>query len=147
VAARYAQLERGAGQSYTFDLIDALQAGNLDKFFTTLKIFFANIPYSITLKHERYYQSLFYALFTLIGLTIEAEVQTNEGRIDCVVQTDNTIYIIEFKLNGTKEQALQQIHDNHYSLKYQGSDKSIVLLGVEFDQNSRNLGDFIQAAG
>jgi hypothetical protein len=64
-----------------------------------------------------------------------------------VVQTDNTIYIIEFKLNGTKEQALQQIHDNHYSLKYQGSDKSIVLLGVEFDQNSRNLGDFIQAAG
>jgi hypothetical protein len=147
VAARYAQLERGAGQSYTFDLIDALQEGSLETFFKTLKIFFANIPYNITLKHEKYYQSLFYALFKLIGLSIEAEVHTNEGRIDCVVQTDDTIYIIEFKLNGTKEAALQQIHDNNYALKYQGSDKSIVLLGVEFDQKSRNLGDFIQAPG
>ncbi|MCJ8271539.1 MAG: ATP-binding protein, partial [Psychrosphaera sp.] len=143
VAARYAQISPGAGQNYTFELTEAIQADDLGTFFKILKIFFANIPYDITLQHEKYYQSLFYALFKLIGLTIEAEVRTNQGRIDCVVQNDNTIYIIEFKLNGTKEQALQQIHDKNYAQKYQGSDKKVVLLGVEFDKDSRNIGEYI----
>lgn len=54
---------------------------------------------------------------------------------------------LDFKLNGSKEDALQQNYDKNYALKYQTSDKSIILLGVEFDQESRNLGDFIQAMG
>lgn len=112
-------------------------------FFTTLETFFANIPYSITLRHEKYYQSLFYAIFTLLGYQIEAEVKTNQGRIDCVLHTNDKIYIIEFKLNDTKEAALQQIKDKQYAQKYQSSAKAIVLLGVEFDQKTRNIGDYI----
>jgi ATP-dependent exoDNAse (exonuclease V) beta subunit len=107
-------------QSYTFELTEYLQAGNIDAFFVTLKIFFANIPYELTLQYEKYYQSLFYAIFMLIGLTIDAEVSTNQGRIDCVLQTDDTIYIIKFKLNGSCDDALQQIYDKNYAQKYQG---------------------------
>jgi hypothetical protein len=144
VVTRYGHLDEGEGESYTSRLIQCLTTGDLQKFFNTFRAFFANIPYNLHINMEKYYHSLFYAIFTLIGLDIESEVRTNIGRIDCVLQTEQTIYIIEFKLNDTKEAALKQIHDRQYALKYQGSGKKIVLLGVEFDQNSRNIGEFIQ---
>jgi hypothetical protein len=143
VATRYSHLDKGEGRTYTNRLIQYLTTGDLDDFFITLREFFANIPYNLNINREKYYQSLFYAIFTLIGLNIEAEVTTNIGRIDCVLQTEQTIYIIEFKLNDTKEAALKQIQDKQYAQKYQSSRKKIVLLGVEFDQNSRNIGEFV----
>jgi hypothetical protein len=143
VATRYSRLEKGRGDIYIYDLVDHLNAGELDDFFKTLKTFFANIPYELAVDREKYYQSLFYAIITMIGLSVEAEVSTNNGRIDCVMQTADTIYIIEFKLNGTKEDALKQIQDKQYAQKYLRSNKAIVLLGVEFDQKSRNVGDYL----
>ncbi len=132
---------------YLRNLSQSLNAGDIGEFIKTLRIFFANIPFNINVKDEKYYQSLFYAIFTLLGFQIEAEVHTNDGRIDCVLQTDSTIYVIEFKLNGSKEDALQQIEDKHYHQKYQGGTKPIVLLGVEFDQKSRNIGQFVEKQG
>jgi ATP-dependent exoDNAse (exonuclease V) beta subunit len=129
---------------YLRNLSQTLNAGDIAGFIKTLRIFFANIPFNINVKDEKYYQSLFYAIFTLLGFQIEAEVHTNDGRIDCVLQTDTTIYVIEFKLNGSKEDALQQIEAKHYHQKYQGGTKPIVLLGVEFDQKSRNIGQFVE---
>ena len=143
VATRYSRLEKGVGDAYIYDLVDYLDAGNLDDFFKTLKIFFANIPYELAVDREKYYQSLFYAIITMIGLSVEVEVSTNKGRIDCVMQTTDTVYVIEIKLNGTKEEALKQIQDKQYAQKYQRSGKTIVLLGVEFDQKSRNIGDYL----
>ena len=64
--------------------------------------------------------------------------------INCVLQNEQTIYIIEFKLNDTCDAALKQIHDKQYAQKYQGSGKKIVLLCVEFDHDGRNIGEFIQ---
>lgn len=66
--------------SYIRSLARALSQGDLEAFFTTLRIFFANIPHTISLKHEKYYQSLFYAIVTLLGYQLEAEVSTNIGR-------------------------------------------------------------------
>ncbi|MCJ8269274.1 MAG: ATP-binding protein [Psychrosphaera sp.] len=144
VATHYGRLDEGEGQTYTSRLIQCLTTGDLDKFFDTFREFFANIPYDLHINMEKYYHSLFYAIFTLIGLDIEAEVKTNIGRIDCVLQTAGTIYIIEFKLNDTCEAALKQIHDKKYAQKYQGSGKEIVLVGVEFDQDDRNIGKFVR---
>lgn len=135
----------GAGDMrYLRNLCQALNNHDLDGFFTTLQIFFANIPYDITVKDEKYYQSLFYAIFTLLGFQLEAEVRTNKGRIDCVIQTRDKVYVIEFKLNDTKEAALKQIKDKQYAQKYQGGDKDVVLLGVAFDPVTRNVRDFVQ---
>ncbi|NQZ11290.1 MAG: PD-(D/E)XK nuclease domain-containing protein, partial [Algicola sp.] len=144
VITRYSHLDKGESQTYTNRIIQCLTAGDLDKFFSTFRAFFANIPYDLHINTEQYYHSLFYAIFTLIGLNIEAEVKTNKGRIDCVLQTTDTIYIIEFKLNDTCEAALKQIHDKQYAQKYQGSDKKVVLVGVEFNQDDRNIGEFVR---
>lgn len=144
IVGYYGRLQAGLGQTYVWQLSQQLKTAQIDEFIETLQGFFANIPYDITLKDEKYYQSVFYAIFTLVGFNIEAEVRTNKGRIDCVLETDEHIYIIEFKLNGSKEQALQQIIDKQYAQKYQGADKPIVLLGVEFSQDTRNIGDYIE---
>lgn len=103
VATRYGHLDEGEEQTYTSRLIQCLTEDNLEAFFDTLREFFANIPYDLHINMEKYYHSLFYAVFTLIGLNIEAEVKTNKGRIDCVLQTIDTIYIIEFKLRAALE--------------------------------------------
>jgi hypothetical protein len=46
------------------------------------------------------------------------EEPTSAGRIDMVVRTDKYVYVMEFKLDGTAEEALQQIHDKHYALPF-----------------------------
>jgi len=68
-----------------------------------LKIFFANVPYDLHLKNEIYYQSIFFAIFQLLGFNIEAEIKTNRGRIDVVVDLPEMIYLFEFKLFGSIE--------------------------------------------
>jgi hypothetical protein len=125
---------------YLIDLIRALRNDNFDIFFDTLRIFFANIPYDLHIKTEKYYQTVFYLIFSLIGLKVEAEIKTNKGRIDAVI-VDKEIYIFEFKFDGDKDQALNQIKEKKYFEKYQGKGKKIYLFGVEFAD--RNVGEWV----
>ena len=71
---------------------------------------------------------------------VKAEVKTNKGRIDAVI-IDKDIYIFEFKFDGDKDQALNQIKDKKYFEKYQGVGKEIYLFGVEF--TDRNIGNWV----
>ncbi|NCC52858.1 MAG: hypothetical protein EOM20_16815 [Spartobacteria bacterium] len=118
----------------------------MELFFETVSIFFANIPYDITLKNEKYYQTIFYLVFVLLGMRIEAESRTNKGRIDAVAVTADTVFIFEFKLQGTAEEALAQIERNEYAQKYAGSEKTIRKFGVAFDPETRNIGQWIEGA-
>ncbi len=125
---------------YLIDLIRALRNDNFETFFDTLRIFFADIPYDLHISKEKYYQTVFYLIFSLIGLKVEAEVKTNKGRIDAVI-IDKDIYIFEFKFNGDKDNALRQIKERGYFEKYQAKSKEIYLFGVEF--TDRNIGDWV----
>ena len=125
---------------YLIDLIRALRNDDFELFFDTLRIFFANIPYDLQISKEKYYQTIFYLIFSLIGLKVEAEIKTNKGRIDAVI-IDKDVYIFEFKFNGDKDNALRQIKEKGYFEKYQGAEKEIYLFGVEF--NDRNIGDWM----
>jgi hypothetical protein len=124
---------------YLVSLIRALRNDDFETFFDTLSVFFADIPYDLHIEKEKYYQTVFYLIFSLIGLKVEAEVKTNKGRIDAVI-IDKDIYIFEFKFNGNKNKALSQINDKRYFEKYQGMGKEIYLFGVEFAD--RNVGEW-----
>lgn len=147
LTTRYSHLGNGVSEGYTSKLIASLNSNNLTEFFNVLERFFANIPYDISINLEKYYQSLFFSIFTMIGFNIEAEVSTNIGRIDCVIHTPKHIYIFEFKLNDSKEAALKQIKDNKYPQKYlsceKDNKKEVVLVGVEFSHETRNITDYI----
>ncbi|MCK5508065.1 MAG: ATP-binding protein [Desulfobacterales bacterium] len=135
----YSFVERELVHGYAWKLIDALRDHELELFFDTLRIFFANIPYDLQIKKEKYYQTVFYLIFSLIGLKVEAEIKTNIGRIDAVI-IDKDVYIFEFKFNGDKDNALRQIKEKKYFEKYQGIEKDIYLFGVEFVD--RNVGEW-----
>jgi len=121
-------------------LIRALRNDDFELFFDTLRIFFAQIPYDLQINKEKYYQTIFYLIFSLIGLKVEAEVKTNKGRIDAII-IDKNVYIFEFKFNGYKDKALSQIKEKKYFEKYQGAGKEIYLFGVEF--SDQNVGEWV----
>ncbi len=98
---------------------------------------YINISRYYQLNYEKYYQTIFYLIFTLIGLRIEAEVKTNAGRIDAVVEVANHIYLFEFKLDKSAEEALQQIQDQAYYQKYQLRGKAITCVGANFNTKTR----------
>ena len=123
-------------------LIRNLGSGNVNEVERIVKNFFANFPYAIQLKDEKYYQSVFYALFYLIGIDIEAEVYTNDGRIDTTIEEGDWRYIFEFKLNQTSEIALDQIEKKDYFRKYLGSGKRIMIVGANFDFEKRQISDW-----
>jgi ATP-dependent exoDNAse (exonuclease V) beta subunit len=88
---------------------------------------------------EKYYQTIFYIIFRLIGLFIEAEARTSTGRIDAVAQTDEYVYVFEFKLDKEPEEALKQIREKEYHHKYLDSGKNIILVGANFSTEKRNI--------
>jgi len=135
----YSLVERELVHGYAWKLIDALRGHDFDAFFDTLRVFFAEIPYDLLINREKYYQTVFYLIFSLIGLKVEAEVKTNKGRIDAVI-IDKDVHIFEFKFDGDKDNALKQIRDKKYFEKYQGVGKEIYLFGVAF--TDRNIGDW-----
>lgn len=138
--------ERSLNENFLWQMIDALEAHDLHQFFAILATFFANIPYTIQLQEEKYYQSLFFLIFKLIGLRIDAEVCTNQGRIDSVIEFPNHIYLFEFKLNQSAEAALTQIVDTEYYQKYRLKRKALTLVGANFDSNQRQVSDWKQHA-
>jgi len=140
LAEAYSFVERELVHGYAWKLIDALRDHDHELFFDTLRVFFADIPYDLHIKKEKYYQTVFYLIFSLIGLKVEAEVKTNKGRIDAVI-IDKDVYIFEFKFNGDKDRALEQIKDKKYFEKYQGAGKNIYLIGAAFAD--RNVGEWV----
>jgi hypothetical protein len=124
------------------DIATMLSNGEVDDAMETMKGFFANIPYDIQIANEKYYQTLFFIIFRLIGLYIEAEARTNKGRIDAVAQVGKYAYIFEFKLDGSAEEALAQIRDREYFQKYRNSGREIVLIGAGFSTKSRNIAEW-----
>ena len=82
-------------------------------------------------------------VFALLGRLIEAEVHSATGRADAVIKTKDTVYVFEFKFNGTAEEALQQINDKGYLIPYKLDGKRLVKVGVNFSKETRNVDRYI----
>ena len=98
-----------------------------------------NKQYDVAIDTEGRFQLLFYSVFLLIGVKVEAESRTNNGRIDAEICDGDHVYIFEFKINQTAEIALKQIREKEYFRKYQHSGRKIVLVGANFDTVSRQI--------
>jgi len=132
------------GNFSVVEFMRQIKNGDIEGFMTSLKAFFAAIPYdSIKLENrdEQYYQHVFYLLFTLMGQFVQTEVKNNKGRADAVVKTADNIYVFEFKMddNATAEVALAQINSKDYAIPYTTDHRKIVKIGVEFSQIERGV--------
>ena len=145
LAPVYAGINADRSINYQFAAADALVAGDVTKFVKVLGNFFANIPYNLTdRQNEQMWQTIVYVLLKSIGFGVNAEVMTNEGRIDMTCETPAGIWLIEFKLDRPAEEALAQIDEKNYAAKYDFSGKRVRKLGLSFSSEKRTVVDWCQ---
>ena len=72
-----------------------------------LYTFLSTIPRCDNTDYEGHYQSLLYTIFSLLGMYVNVEVSTPKGRVDMVMCTPTTLYVVELKLNKTADIALE----------------------------------------
>ncbi|MDR0574827.1 MAG: ATP-binding protein [Tannerella sp.] len=125
--------------------VKCLLKDDVEEFMTSIRAFFASIPYDLSDRTERYYQLVFYLIFTLMGQFIRTEVKGARGRADAVVETADTIYVFEFKMeeNASAEKALEQIDNKGYLIPYTADGRKLVKVGAEFSAEERILSRWI----
>ena len=104
------------------------------------KTIFSKIPYTIGARlNEATFHSLFYLMVNAGGTPADIELLTSSGRIDMVVEYRDRVYIMEFECNQSAERAIEQIKEKEYYRPFLGKGKEIILLGINFDTESRNI--------
>ena len=142
LAPVYAGLNQDAASNYQLSAMRAILADDVQGFVKALKNFFANIPYSLTdRQNEQMWQTIVYVILKSVGFGVNAEVLTNEGRIDMTCETASGIWLIEFKLDRPAEEALAQIDERNYAEKYDFAGKTVRKLGLSFSSEKRTIVD------
>ena len=143
VALGFSGLPRSEFGDICNEIYAGLRAGEVDEVMEGLKCFFENIPYDLHVRYEKYYQSLVLSVFLMLKARVACEVKTARGRIDAVVEMPDYVYVFEFKLRGTSEEALAQIEEKGYAAKFASDPRKVFKVGCAFDWDARNLGRWI----
>ena len=123
--------------------VQDVKRGDIDGFMERLQSFLADCPYELAKDVELHYQNVLFIVFRLAGLYTKVEYHTSRGWIDLVLQTDSYVYVMEFKLDGSAEQALQQIEEKQYALPFAKDSRKVYTIGVNFSSETRNIDKWI----
>ena len=124
---------------------------NLEEALKCLQAYFASIPYldfgakeldDIT-KYEAYYEVLTYVVFSIFNYRTSTQVKVARGRTDVVVFMRDAVYVMELKMRGTAQEALDQINSKDYAIPYQAEGKPVIKIGVAFSQETKTVSDWI----
>jgi hypothetical protein len=122
-----------------------LITNNIPDFINILSSILASVSYAISHAQEGFFHSNVHLVLRLLGFEILSEEMTNNGRIDAVIRFSDKIYILEFKFNDNQDlskEALQQIIDKEYALKFTVEKKDIFGIGVSFGKDKKNINGF-----
>lgn len=120
-----------------------LNQHDLGKVMELIHGLFKGIPSQIFIANrEAYFHSVIYLTFSLLGIYIQAEVNSSHGRLDAVVHTPERIFIFEFKLHDSPTQALQQIKERDYAAAFRHLSKPIMGAGVQFSETEKGIEDW-----
>jgi hypothetical protein len=129
--------------------VSQLKKGELDDFRTGMTSFLASIPYTMRRKEnerekERYFHYTFYLIMRLISVyTVYTEKVQSHGRVDCIVETPDYVYIFEFKLDGTADEALRQIEEKGYAREYESDNRKLYKIGAVFSSETGTIEEWI----
>ena len=147
VASSYLKPSEDTG-GWIRDVVRTLRTGDTDRLCSLFTSFLSSIPYTMRRKddereRERYFQYTFYLIFRLISVyTVYVEKQQSHGRVDCVLETPQYVYIFEFKLDGTAEEALRQIEEKGYAGEYASDTRTLYKIGASFSSETGTIGDW-----
>jgi hypothetical protein len=125
------------------NFVAEVNSGRVDDFFRRLSSLFADTPYELVKDLENHYQNVLFIVAKLMGFYVNAEYHTSQGRIDLVIQTAERVYVMEFKLDGTAEEALAQIDDKGYARPFAADSRKLIKVGVNFSATTRNIDRWI----
>ena len=123
--------------------VQDVRAGRTEQFLERLRSLFADTPYELVKDLENHYQNVVWIVAKLMGFYVQAEYRTSRGRIDLVLKAPQYCYVMEFKLDGTAEEALEQIKDRNYALPFQLDGQQIIRVGLNFSKEHRNIERYV----
>ena len=147
VASSYLQPQENLG-GWIRSVVVSMRQGDLEQLRKLFTSFLASIPYSMRAKKdeaekERFFHYTLYLIFRLISVyTIYTEKEQSQGRADCIVETDDYIYIFEFKRDGTADEALAQIEAKGYARPYAADPRTLYKIGVNFSSETGTVEDW-----
>lgn len=136
---RYASIQNGSSAFQIRNFVQEVWRGDIDSFMLRLQSFFADTPYELARDLELHYQNVLFIVFKLLGFYVQVEYHTSRGRIDLVLQTEKYIYVMEFKLEGSAEEALAQIDEKQYALPFASDPRILYKVGVNFNNQLRGI--------
>lgn len=148
----YCTKDVAQNDTFLMKLADTFESGDINEALRQIRAFIGSVPYNATKQNENYYRTLFFLIFKLCTpFVARAEECSAAGRADAVIETENAVYVFEFKLegNGSAEDALAQIDSKGYPIPYSatafadGSLKKLYKIGVSFDGEKRTIGEWI----
>ena len=123
----------------------ALKKADVDLAMREMQAYMAAIPYVEGFKKkleeavtaEGFYEYTMYLIFSMLNIYVRTQVKCSGGRVDMVVWMPDAIYVFELKVDGTAQEALQQIDEKNYAIPYQTDGRPVVKVGVKFDAEKR----------
>ena len=119
-----------------------IQNGDMDAALHRLQEFLSTIPYCDNTRFEGHYQQVFYIIFSLLGYYVDVEVRTPRGRVDIVLRTKTTLYVMELKLDKSAGEAMEQIDLKNYPERFALCGLPVVKVAVSFDSERCTIGDW-----
>ena len=116
---------------------------DMDSALRRLQTFLSTIPYCDNTRYEGHYQQMFYIIFSLLGSFVDVEVRTPRGRVDVVLRTKTTLYVMELKLDKTAGEAMEQINLKNYPERFALCGLPVVKVAINFDSERCTIGDWI----
>ena len=115
---------------------------DMDSALRRLQTFLSTIPYCDNTRYEGHYQQMFYIIFSLLGSFVDVEVRTPRGRVDVVLRTKTTLYVMELKLDKTAGEAMEQINLKNYPERFALCGLPVVKVAINFDSERCTIGEW-----
>ncbi len=129
-------------RAYSLKVIKALEDEDTELVKEILNELLYSLPYQLHSEEEKFYHAIIHLFFKYMDLDVHSEVNTARGRADAIVELEDKVYCFEFKLNRSAAEALEQIKSKGYIDRYRHSGKKIILVGVNFSTEKREIDEF-----
>ena len=133
----YTNVKQGDSAFFIGNFINELEMGRIDDFMRRMATMLADTDYKVVGDSELYFQNAFYLISRMLGFYTEVERETSDGRMDMTVKTKDYVYIFEFKLDGSADDALRQIDAKGYAKPFALDSRKLIKVGVNFSLEKR----------
>ena len=135
----YTPIRQEQSMHFIVNFVREIEAGQPEKFMARLDTMFADQNYQIAGEAELYFHNVAYVVFKMLGFYVDVERHTSDGRMDMLMQTEDYIYILEFKLDKSADEALAQIEEKQYAKPFMQDQRKLYKIGVNLSTATRRI--------